>query len=139
MEGTARVRTQMNHTNDISDSQHMPVNSASDRPQEERNQFRGDDGAGDSLSENEIRISGNPSLSLQSDVLSGTQLPSESTWNVEFNPDTEVALSVNLAHALTKNTAETYAAFSVDGKYLATVSENGVVQIFDVKTGKKLR
>ena len=84
-------------------------------------------------------ISGGVSLSLRSDV---TSLPRpddpDATYKVEFNPDTEVALKLNRVHTLTQCTDITYAAFSVDGKYLAAAS-NDCVYTFDVKTGKRLR
>ena len=65
----------------------------------------------------------------------------DSTWNVEYNPDTKVALDLNPVYTLTQNTTSTYAAFSMDGKYLATLSESGTVHIFvfDVMTGKRIR
>ena len=91
--------------------------------------------------EDEIRNdSTNPSISLQSNVSPVIQPEGpDPTWNVEFNSDTKVALEMNLVHTLFLNTVETYAAFSIDGKYLATVSATGAVHIFDVKTGKRIR
>ena len=76
-------------------------------------------------------ISGNTSVTRSDDP--------DAVYNVEFNPETKVPLMLNLEHSLTKIAVRTYAAFSMDGKYLATVSEPGIVQIFDVKTGKCLR
>lgn len=60
-------------------------------------------------------------------------------YSVEFNPHTKVTLRLSLERQLTQNGDRTYAAFNMDGKYLATVSDAGRVQIFDVKTAKRLR
>ena len=99
--------------------------SAPDQQQEESDQSEG-------LQENETRnYSGNTHVTRHDDA--------DTTFKVEFNPDTKVALKLNLEHSLTKNAVWTYVAFSMDGKYLATVSEPGIMQIFDVKTGKCLR
>ena len=65
--------------------------------------------------------------------------PSDATYNVEFNRDTKAVLKLNLMRMLTQNTFSTYAAFSTDGKYLATASVVGIVYIFDVTAGKRLR
>ena len=47
---------------------------------------------------------------------------------------------MNLVHTLPHDIdMVTYAAFSTDGKYLVTVRETAIVQIFDVQTGKRLR
>ena len=120
----------------------------SDQPydwrEDERNQGGRSDNLGESYTsdEDEIQnnstIPGNTSLSLQSNLSPVAQPEADYTWKVEFNPDTKVALKLNLVHTLTQNAIRTYAAFSMDGKYLATVSETGVVSIFDVKTGKRL-
>ena len=85
-------------------------------------------------------ISGNAPLYPPSDAMHFAR-PGDGTYNVEFNHDTKVALELNLVHTLAQNTdTVTYAAFSMDGKYLATVSfAGGRVHVFDVKTGKKLR
>ena len=98
-----------------------------------------DEGGGDNLresntaNENETKkdpsISGNASLSDDPDA----------TYNVELNHATKVALKLNLVHTLSQHTFPTYVAFNMDGKYLATASGAGVVHIFDVTTGKKLR
>ena len=62
------------------------------------------------------------------------------TFNVESNHNTKVALKLNQVHTLSQMASRTYAVFSPDGKYLATASMNdGTVQIFDAKTGKRLR
>ena len=75
-------------------------------------------------------ISGNNPRSLRS--------RSEATYNVEFKNDTKVALKLRLAYSLTQKPAKTYAAFSMDGKYLATACEDRVY-FFDVETCKRLR
>ena len=85
--------------------------------------------------ENETRndfTTGDFSLSLHSDV---TYDP-HANHNVESNRDMKVML--NLVHTFTQD-ADCYAAFSSDGEYLATVSEIGAVQIFDVMSDKRLR
>jgi len=110
---------------------------ASDRP------YPGQDegGCGDNLWQNYTpnEISVNSSLALQSKVSPIAQPDNpDSTWNVEFNPDTKVALELNPVHIFTQNTTRTYAAFSMDGKYLATVSETGTVHIFDAMTGQRI-
>ena len=75
------------------------------------------------------------SLSLRSDM---AYVPdADATYSVEFNHNTKATM--NLVHRLPKNTHTTYAAFSRDGKYLAAVSLDGIVHIFDAKTGKRLR
>ena len=65
----------------------------------------------------------------------------DATYNVEFNHDTKVSLELNLVHTLTqvtvKDTVRTHTAFSMDGKYLATVS-GADMHTFDVRTGKRL-
>ena len=92
---------------------------------------------GDNVQENEIRedstIHGN--LSLPSDVSDDPGV----TYRAESNHDTKVALKLSQVHTLTQNISPTYAAFSPDGKYLATASEDGRVRIFDAKTGSRLR
>ena len=84
--------------------------------------------------ENETRkdstLSDDASLSMESDA----------TYKVEFNHDAEAGLKLNLVHTFTEDSfRRTFAAFSMDGKYLATVSTAGIVYIFDVETGKRLR
>ena len=114
-------------TNDNSSPILFPVSSSNEE----------EGGRDDNLRENYTsnEISGNSSLSLQSNVL----LAQTNAWNVEFNPDTKVALQLNLVHKLTQNTGtKTYAAFSMDEKYLASVSSTGILRVFDVKTGKRL-
>ena len=113
-------------------------------PNESRFSVDEEGGRGDNLQENETRkdptIPGN--LSLRSDITYFPQPRADDSgviYNVEFNHDTTVALKLNLAHALTQNASRTYAAFSPDSKYLATVSEAGIVHIFDAKTGSRLR
>ena len=50
-----------------------------------------------------------------------------------------VALELKLIHTLAETATPAHAAsLSTDGKYLATVSIAGVVQIFDVESGKRL-
>ena len=61
------------------------------------------------------------------------------TYHVESNLDSKVALKLSLVHTLTQNASRTSAAFSPDGKYLATASREGEVQIFDAKTDKRIR
>ena len=94
---------------------------------------------GDNLQDNETR-NASTNLSLPSDI---TYFPHPDdrgvTYRVESNHDTKVALKLSQVHTLTQNTSPTYAAFSPDGKYLATASEDGRVRIFDAKTGKRLR
>ena len=70
-------------------------------------------------------------------AISPLALQSDTAYNVKFNHDAKIVL--NLVHALTVNdTDRIYAAFNMDGNHLATVSEAGIVNIFDVKTGKRL-
>ena len=105
--------------------------------QDGRNQLREIYASHEDEKQNGSTIPGNSSRSsLQSNISSVIQ--PTSTWHVEFNPATKVALKLNLVHTLTQNTVRTYAAFSIDGKYLATVSSAGVVHIFDVETGKRI-
>ena len=82
-------------------------------------------------------ISGNTFLAPPPDIMFPQPHEPHGTYNVEFNHDTKVALK--LMHTLTQNTDTTYAAFSMDGNYLATVSQTGILHTFDVKTGKGLR
>ena len=110
-----------------------------------------DEEAGGNLWENDISnddkirkdstISGNHFLRMQTDVSPVIQRAKHpgSTWKVEFNPDTKIALKLNLVHAMSQRAVKTYAAFSMDGKYLAAVSEIGIIHIYDVKTGKRIR
>ena len=94
---------------------------------------------GDNVQENETRKD-STNLSLRSDMTYFAHPDDPSvTYRVEFNHDTKVALKLNQVHTLTRNTSRTCAAFSPDGKYLATASEDGTVHIFDSKTGKRLR
>lgn len=88
----------------------------------------------------EFTMSRNTSQSPRSDVSYFPKQPydSDATYSVDFNHDTKVALKLNLVHILS-STGETHVAFSVDGKYLATASEDGILHIFDGKTGKSLR
>ena len=108
-----------------------------------------DGGHGDSLRETPSRedetrkdstISGNTSLSLQSGKTCVTQSDERyAIYNVEFNRDTKVALELNLVHTSIRSDSPTFTtSLSMDGKYLATLSRTGIVQIFDVKTGKNL-
>ena len=76
------------------------------------------------------------SLSPESNPTS-TNKPGYSVWDVEFN-STTAALKLNLVHKLTRK-RRNYVAFSMDGKYLATASNSGIVSIFDSKTGKRIR
>ena len=114
-----------------------------DLPYESREVQRSLGGHGDNQGESYTSDEGEipndstiPGNNLQSNV-SPVKQPEDpdSTWKVKFNPDAKVALKLNLVRTVTQNTARTYAAFSMDGKYLATISETGVVHIFDMKTG----
>ena len=93
----------------------------------------------DNVQENETKKE-STNLSLRSDI---TYFPQPDdpgvTYHVESNLDTKVALKLSQVHTLTQRTSRTYAAFSSDGKYLATASEDGTVHIFEAKTGKRLR
>ena len=94
---------------------------------------------GDNVQESETKKESS-NLPLRSDI---TYFPHPDDrgipYRVEFNHDTKVALKLNLVHTLTQNASRTYAAFSPDGKYLASASREGEVHIFDTKTGKRLR
>ena len=68
--------------------------------------------------------SGNTSLSLQSGEPSSVTQSDTTYYDVD--PDTTVAL--NLVHKLTHTPGKTYAAFSSDGKYLATVSTGKTIR-----------
>jgi WD40 repeat protein len=57
---------------------------------------------------------------------------------VEPNSNSTAPLNLNLMHKLTLE-GEKRVAFSMDGKYLATASSSGVVSIFDMRTGKRIR
>lgn len=77
------------------------------------------------------------SLSLQLDIQSD---PDATDRNVEYNHETKIAREPKLVHTLSQIATPTLAAsFSMDGKYLATVSQTGIVQIFDMETAKRLR
>ena len=93
---------------------------------------------GDNVQENETRKD-STNLSPPSDTFFPHPDDPGVTYRVESNHDTKVALKLNQVHTLTRNTSRTYAAFSPDGKYLATASQDGRVNIFDAKTGKRLR
>ena len=77
-----------------------------------------------------------PSLSIQS----GGPSDPDATYNIEYNHDTKVALEFNPVHTLSQKLTRSIllASLSKDGKYLATVSETGIVQIFDVGSAKRL-
>ena len=94
---------------------------------------------GDNVQESETKKE-STNLPLQSDI---TYFPQpddpDVTYRVESNHDTKVALKLSQVHTLTQNNSRTYAAFSSDGKYLATASDDGTVRIFDAMTGKRLR
>ena len=78
------------------------------------------------------------SPSLQSAVPSNPDASYNVGYNVEYIHDTN-ALELNLVHTSTQSAAPTLSAsLSMDGKYLATISELGMVQMFDVKSGKSL-
>ena len=75
---------------------------------------------------------------LQSGVPSNQDATYNLGYNVEYTRGTN-ALALNLVHTSTQSAASTLSAsLSMDGKYLATVSDFGMVQIFDVKSGKRL-
>ena len=92
------------------------------------------DAGGNEITE-ERTVTGSVSLSLESSATS-TNKPRYSAWDVEFNNNTK-ALNLNLVHKMTQN-GKTCATFSMDGKYLATASNLGIVSIFDSKTGKRI-
>ena len=98
-----------------------------DTSKEDKDETRNDDPTPSGNTSESLSLqSGEPSSVTQSD-----------TTYYDVDPDTTVAL--NLVHKLTHTPGKTYAAFSPDGKYLATVSRAGVVHVFDVKTGKTIR
>lgn len=88
----------------------------------------------------DFTISDNASLSLRSAVTYFSRpADRDAAYSVKFNRDTKAVLKLNLVHTLIQNTDTAYAAFSADGKNVATVSEAGIMHVFDVKTGKRLR
>ena len=94
-----------------------------DRPLDYRRRNRGDHG--DNRRENFVSHEGEirEDSTVSGNVTSVAQPEdTDSTWKVEFNRDTNLALKLDLVHTLTPTTIRTYAAFSMDGKYLATVS-----------------
>jgi len=69
----------------------------------------------------------------------GTASHATGHWAGEFNSNSSTTtLNLNLVHKLTLE-GRIRVAFSVDGKHLATASSLGIVSIFDLKTGKRIR
>ena len=61
--------------------------------------------------------------------------PDATDYDVEHSHETKIALEPSLVHTLSHTATPT----SIDGKYLATLSTTGILQIFDVKSGKRFR
>jgi len=67
----------------------------------------------------------------------GTSIPNQLDWSVDFNSDVKPALNVKLEHLLTPGTIVAHLKFSPDGKYLAVGVDNGRTCIYDLKTMAK--
>jgi len=109
--------------------------------EEESNQRDGGGGGGDEPFQNEIsegpNVTGVVSPSPESNSTS-TNTPGYSPWDIELNNDTTAALHLDLVQKWTQK-GRIYLTFSMDGKYLATASDLGIVSIYDSKTGKRIR
>jgi len=124
----------------VTDRLHNPENAeVVGQLEGERNQGGGG-GRGDEPYQNETSegrtVTGTISLSPESN--STSTKPEYSPWDIESNNDTTAALHLNLVQKWTEK-GITYLTFSMDGKYLATASSFGIISIFDLKTGKRIR
>jgi len=101
----------------------------------------GGGGGGDEPFQNEISegpsVTGILSPSPESNSTS-TNKPGYSPWDIELYHDTTAALHLYLVQKWTQK-GRIYLTFSMDGKYLATASDLGIVSIYDSKTGKRIR
>jgi len=126
----------------VTDRLHYPENGELvGHLEEESNQRDGGGGGRDEPFQNEISegpsVTGTVSPSPESNSTS-TNKPGYSPWDIELYHDTTAALHLNLVRKWTQK-GITYLTFSMDGKYMATASDLGIVSVFDTKTGERIR